>query len=74
MIIPKVQLRINFNIKNTLILCYLAKVRFEVRKYILTTSFVSLAPGKPSLLIMFSSGLSCMLNPCIYCILFLLLD
>lgn len=74
MIIPNVKLRINFNIKNTLTLFYLAKVRLEVRKYILTTSFVLLAPGKPSPLIMFSSGLSYMLHSCIYCILFLLLD
>ena len=41
------KLRINFNIKNTLILFYLAKVRLEVKKFILTTSFVLLAPGKP---------------------------
>ena len=47
MIIRNVKVRINFNIKNTLIQFYLAEVRLEVIKFILTTSFVLLAPEKP---------------------------
>ena len=78
MIIRNVKVRINFNIKNTLILFYLAEVRLEVIKFILTTSFVLLAPGKPSFytphFFLFWAFIYYMLHPCIYCILFLLLD
>ena len=43
---PKCE-RMNFNNWNTLIQFFLAEVRLEVIKFILTTSFVLLAPGKP---------------------------